>query len=797
MTNTNILPDANWIWPKIGLYLSNSYAGFRHDFEQETLPSAAPFIISVDQSYKLYVNGIYVCRGPMRGQQSNWHYDTVDLLPYLKTGHNWISIEAHNPGASTFYYSHKDSAGLLCSAAWDNGVKIVSNAATWTIFRNTAYNHNTAQVSSQMGRMEELDLRFDDRSWITQATGYTLPPEMPGISSMEKCQGTLPWSNLSPRTIPMLREEFVQPDKIIASGIGICSEVPPQAPGIILNTANHFLKNELETICYDDSPVSAEQKNQGLCFTVPACGKGKFSMVTIDLGKFTWQPGTPVMDFGENESGTVLDLFYNQYSDNGKIPFHKHPAEGSCVALASRLHLNGKPGKVEFFQIMGTRFVTMVFRELTKPLTLRFAWRTAIYPIEKKGDFRCSDELLNQLYEASVHTQQVCSLDAFVDTPWREQSQWWGDARVQAKNTFFLSGSSHLLASGIQSIAEQPNDLGLTFANAPTRCCGPVLPDFSLTWIITLSDLWYQTGKTDHLPALKGKVDQIFAYFEKRRNADGLIVYDPRCWLFEDWSTLPKRNVPTFINLWYIYAEEKYVSLLKAAGFADEAKALEQKIAQDRKVAEKYLFDPTQQLFLPELNEVGQLVGSASVHDQVLALLLGLHPEAKETMLQQVIVPCLQETLSEGALPSSFWATYLLDCASENGLQKEALEYIRRKWAPMLPAGTVWENFPAKNSEVSCAHAWSAHLISHLPELIFGLQQLTPGWDKVRLKPEFLLDKASFSIPLPQGILSGKMNKTGEKYLVEFTIPKGVAAEIELPSGTIRASGETVSAEKI
>ena len=113
MTNTNILPDANWIWPKIGLYLSNSYAGFRHDFEQETLPSAAPFIITADQSYKLHVNGNYVCRGPMRGQQSNWHYDTVDILPYLKPGHNWISIEAHNPGASTFYYSHKDSAGFI------------------------------------------------------------------------------------------------------------------------------------------------------------------------------------------------------------------------------------------------------------------------------------------------------------------------------------------------------------------------------------------------------------------------------------------------------------------------------------------------------------------------------------------------------------------------------------------------------------------------------------------------------------------------------------------------------------
>ena len=87
-----------------------------------------------------------------------------------------------------------------------------------------------------MGRMEELDLRFDDRSWITEEFDYTLPPEMPGISTMEKCQGSLPWASLSPRTIPMLREEFIQPEKIIASGVGVCAEVRHQAPGIILNT---------------------------------------------------------------------------------------------------------------------------------------------------------------------------------------------------------------------------------------------------------------------------------------------------------------------------------------------------------------------------------------------------------------------------------------------------------------------------------------------------------------------------------------------------------------------------------
>ena len=47
----------------------------------------------------------------------------------------------------------------------------------------------------------------------------------------------------------------------------------------------------------------------------------------------------------------------------------------------------------------------------------------------------------------------------------------------------------------------------------------------------------------------------------------------------------------------------------------------------------------------------------------LLALLIGLRSETRESMIRKVIKPCLKGTLNEGALPSSFWAIYLFDCA--------------------------------------------------------------------------------------------------------------------------------------
>ena len=777
MFQTAPAPQALWIWPRGTLYLSNSYAGFRHDFDMDTLPAKAPFVITADQSYKLHVNGRYVCRGPVRGVQENWHYDTVDLLPYLKTGHNWIAVEAYNPGKSTYFYNHKGTAGLLCSGVWDNGINIFSNTSDWQIFRNTAYNHNTAQLSAQMGQMEELDLRFDDRSWITQEKDFKLPPCMPDAAPTAKIQGALPWTNLSPRPLPLLDESCRTPEKVTASGIGSNAVLPQRAPGLIPNITADFVDFELDTIRSDLDTICSAQENGYLKFTLPASGEGNFSVAVVDLGALSWLPGVPLFEIGTHESGTVLDVFYNQYMPDGKISYSWHPAKGCQIALASRVHLNGTTHKFELFQVMGVRHAVLVLRENTSPVEIKLAWRSAVFPLEIKGNFFCSDPVINEIYNISVHTQKVCALDAFVDTPWREQSQWWGDARVQAKNTFFLTGDSQLLKQGISSIAEQKNPLGLTFANAPTTDSGPILPDFCLTWIITLRDYWFQTGDASLVKKHKAQADAIIAYFESIRNSHGLIQYDPRFWLFEDWSSLPKRNTPTFINLWYIYARQMYCEVLEAAGFNPCAEQLKQQIEADRKRVANLLFDPEQQLFLPELDADGKLTGPASVHDQVLALLLNLIPEANSSMINKVVLPCLKGTYTQGAVPSSFWATYLLDCALEYNLREEAINYIKTNWHSMIPAGTVWENFPNPNpGDLSCAHAWSAHLISHLPELVFGFKQLSPGWTDIEFDPHNMPDlaNAEFSIPLPLGKLSCSF--IGKNKDFHCNIPSGIRA---------------------
>ena len=114
-------------------------------------------------------------------------------------------------------------------------------------------------------------------------------------------------------------------------------------------------------------------------------------------------------------------------------------------------------------------------------------------------------------------------LDAYVDTPWREQAQWWGDARVQAWNTFHLSGDARLFRRGIYQIGGQTTADGLTYGHAPTMAHNCVIPDFTLIWLVTQWDYYWQTGDLQPFRDQRAVVEGVLAYFAAHTGKNGLV----------------------------------------------------------------------------------------------------------------------------------------------------------------------------------------------------------------------------------------------------------------------------------
>jgi hypothetical protein len=746
------LTRSKWLWPEGYVYLNNCHAQFRHDFILNELPEKAPFFITADQAYRLYINGIYVCRGPARGYQSHWPYDECDVRSFLRTGPNFISVEAYNPGIGTFQYLHQSAAGFICAAEWDD-VRIHTNKDTWQMRRAPGNNPNVARLSVQMGWQEDFDAGKDDLSWIYSHVKPEWPPD--NIFSpfdVEIAFGKQPWATLEKRGIPMLREELLVPKEVTAHGIGVMQ------PGYreTANPAWHWNGQESSTVKDWRLPFDSQLSDDGLGFAADPVHEGQFRAITVNMGAIVC--GSLILDVEGCTGREIIDCHYHQWLSND-TPEHLIPAgNGGLLALCTRLRTRPGASRRMFYPMMGARLITLVFREVTQALKVNVSWMTAEYPFTMRGRFETSDPQLNQIYELCRHTQQICSTDAYVDTPWREQGQWWADARIQAKNTIFLDGDIRLLERGIRSVAEQPTTNGLTYGVAPCCVGNCVLPDFALAWVLTVYDHYFQTGSLDLFREQHERIRGVFEYFETEAasNGEGILKYDAKLWLFEDWADLPKVGYPTFLNLWYLHTLEHYEKMLAAAKEEDERKHVARKIVGLRTRLSAFFFDDQDGLFLPGRNFDGTPTGIPSVHDQVLAILLDLRPDCHEMMAQKRILPFLRGANLECAVPSAFWCSYVFDAAQLLGYRRETLDFIRREWGKMIPYGGTWEHLIFNEDEgFSCSHGWSAHPAFHLTELLCGLRQTAPGWQGYEYDPalELLPANGVISVPLPQGDL--------------------------------------------
>ena len=428
-------------------------------------------------------------------------------------------------------------------------------------------------------------------------------------------------------------------------------------------------------------------------------------------------------------------------------------------------------------------------RDSAAPLKIDVSLQTTLYPMEQKGGFKSSEPALEKIWNACVWTQRICSLDAYVDTPWREQAQWWGDARVQGWNTFHYSGDVRLFRRGIGQIARQTTPHGLTYGHAPTIAHNCVLPDFTLIWMATLWDYAWQTGSIEpfleNQATLKGALDYFEAWTDPK---NGLLRYDDRFWLFLDWSTLQLEGHSGIYSQWLLYVLDRVVLMYKQARMSAEA-ARYAKWAATLRRAVKKLITP-QGLVSDGILPNGKRNPACSIHSQTLAIINRLEPKLEDGMIQKVLrpylhadhTPTVEETadvMSSG--PSAYWVTYVYSVLAERGYGAEVVADIANQWAPMAEFGSTFERFHGGLGDGSQSHAWAAHPLFHLMQILGGVRQLAPGWKEVSYAPAFVGDHAEVTYPTPYGAIESSWRRTGDKIEARLKLPKGISARVSLP----------------
>ena len=776
LPDDHLLRSAKWIWPLQYHLTHNAYACFRKDFELTTLPAQAPLHITADQQYMLYVNGQFAGRGPARGYQSHWPFDTIDIAPLLVRGHNWISVIAYNPGVGTFQYHYQNRAGFLCAGQWGD-FQLLSNES-WCVRMSQAHRRHTAKLSMQLCFAEQFDARLDDHQWIYNTT----PPAKEWSEPYVKYVfGSMPWHDVEPRGLPNLTGNLVDYQSVCATATGNNSDGWQTWE----NLKESWLPERKNTTW---TKTNSSTHRDPTSLIIPAAGEGNFHAIVLDLGRVNI--GTFVIQAQHALGGEVLDLFACEWLDDDGGP-HVHAPHLACwVALMSRFTLRAGTTHLESMQMIGHRYLTLIVRDSTSPIHLNIKLRESVYPLDIAGKFACGDETLNDIHRLCVNTQRICALDSYVDTPWREQAQWWGDSRVQAWNTFHLTPDTRLLERGIKQISEQRTPNGLTYGHAPTIAHECILPDFSLIWCLTLFDHYWQTGDANLFSQQWPGVLSILHYFDTEGcGKDGLVQNDPRYWLFLDWTNINHEGTPTLVNLWYYHTLDKLAEL---AQITNNHQALsELTTRRDRlknKIIER-LFDHEANLFHDGYLADGSRVNHYTIHNQTLAILSGLLPHAHENMVQKILLPYLSNDMPADRCPSAYWVTYVYSVMRALGYDEIVIAHIKRYWSLMIPFGCT-ETFainptthrPNDNDGGSMSHAWSAHPIFHLMGSLGGITQTAPAWKRINYRPTFAFsDHCQTIIPTPSGLIHSNWKREKNSVTVTLELPHGIEATISLP----------------
>ena len=753
------LKNAYWVWPSRKNMVSgsfhdivNTYAKFRQKFKLASVPKTAPLYISADQCYRLYINGKFVASGPARGYQHSQPFDEIDVAKYLNKGENLIAVRAYTAGRGTFGYLNTGFAGLIFALELGEDKFIVSNNRT-KMKQQLGCERDTMPLSLQMNNQEHIDLRIEDPAWISDLNFDDKDWKLTDI----RVYNSMPTYQFESRMIPMLEEFVIYPQKFVSHGTGktLSQEYRYR------NVADLFINERVQSQNITDNTKFATAKKSA---------DGEFKNFMFDFGKMV--VGYPILKIEGAKGGEIVDIYATECEKDGS----GFNSCGSNLMPSHRLICRAGEQEHQFFQLTGLRYLTIRVRknpDSELKITPSLMW--SAYPLANKGKFNTSNKLTNDIWQACKQTQKICSLDAYVDTPYREQAQWWGDARVQAWNTFFISGDARLFRRGIRSISMQTTPAGLTYGHAPTIAHNCILPDFSLIWILTIWDYYWQTGDIEAYLNHRNVVKSIFKYFDSVVDTQtGLASYDPRFWLFLDWTKIQKVGQPTILNMWWLEALDKMTRLCEENGIESDAKLYKARADKLRKAITKTLLLPNGLLSDGVIN--GKASPKTSIHSQVMAKMTNIEGFDFEKAKSEILLPYLKGEKTFPVMPSSYWVVYVLQCMLDAGHAKEVYDFIMREWKPFAQYGTTFETFTnGANISGTHSHAWSAHPAFLLPQILSGIKQEAPAWKKVSINPNFFENSADITYPTPNGNIKVAYKKSANgKYETEIITPKKI-----------------------
>ncbi|WP_248910472.1 family 78 glycoside hydrolase catalytic domain [Halocatena marina] len=751
--------NAHWIWTGDDPRPNNAYYYVRTEFELDEL-SDLTLYVTADTRYKLFVNGERVGEGPMQSQPFYKYYDTYDLDEFLDSGRNCVAAVINYSGTM------EDTRGGFLAELANGGDERLVTDESWRITEADAWERDTFETSFNLEttHQEHYDARqapdgwtevgFDDGDWCSAvAVGGTHwddngPRPAPAVP---------PWTHLVKRDIPEMKRSRRTPEQIedVSECLHLTNRQRPEDRSITLSQSGSSVTHT--TI--SDVEALREGRTATVQNSTDHLGDHTFNgvydpCIVLDFGRVVTARIELELD---GPSGGTIDIGYAERLVDGEF---NNAVAGS---FADQYVMRGDEDGERFrtFSWKGFRYVKLRFSDCFEPTDVSLTAEVTRYPFEELGGFESDDETLNDVFEISRETLRLCSNESIMDTPWREQRQWLGDASaVTLGGIYSCFGDTALPAKFLRQSGANQQVTGLlaNVTDTASHNWEGALPDYSLWWVIALWEHYRYTGEDHWIHNFYPQVQSVVQVFVRYVDDSGLLA-DVPFWPIMDWADLDRRGEFGPLNALFYGALKAVREMARLKGDDHTAELATELRAGIAEGFEKRLYDADRGC-LVDANLDGQQVDHVSEHCNVAAIHFGLVDGDTEAE----IIDALYESESVDYVEAQpFFTTVVLQALDDTGRFDLALDVLRERWGErMVERGYTstleeWtENGSWRDGEFfgiprSHSHAWSAHPAEFLVRNLTGFEIIEPGCGTVAFDPKETEFEYEVTIPTPEG----------------------------------------------
>jgi len=723
---------------------------FRKTFDLEKVPEKLVIHVSADNRYNLFVNGQRVCYGPAKGDLQTYKYDVIDIAPFLKPGKNLLAALVYNGGEDRPLALITVQTAFMLSAENEEFSEINTDTE-WKVFKNPAY--EVISYYEMLFRERWFygfyacgggDEVFADKypwGWETPAFDDSkwLPAE-PLVFDKQP-----PW-NLIPRNIAFMDNHLVFPEKI------------RKVTGANIPAGNWNGKTKL---------------------SIPANSK---TSILVDFEIFTM--GYPELTVSGGKNSKIQVNYAEALYEAVHLKAHRDSVNGlSMFGVWDIFHPDGQPRTFRPLWKRTFRYVQFNIETKNEPLEiLSYQLEYSGYPYPEMASFESDNPRLNEIFEMSKRTLQMCSGETYYDTPFYEQLSYGGDNRPISAISTYNSTDDRLLREVLRLYPQSENkETGLFKSAYPSRF------DFdqgswSMGWIQTLHDYYFMRGDSAFVKQFAGKIDGVLRFYERHLDERTGMIGTVKNQNFIDWSitkgSLPRHNKmremkqSALLTLYFAHTLDCTVKLYNELGLKERAVYWEQLSKGIKSAVYTNCWDAEKQLFRDYTD-----YPIYSQHTNLFAILCDLMPLPEQQKLMDRILT--YDKFDEMA--SSYFSFFLFKAMEKTEQEDLYLDNLSF-WYNFIDRGhtTCGETGFASHDRSDC-HAWSAHPAYFMLSSVCGIKPSDVGFNTVKITPHLgNLNRLKADMPHPKGRISVEYQKTKEGLIARINLPAGLQGVFEL-----------------